>query len=132
MRKLAEDYKVLQLIPGQAALTTVTGAVVSVQAYDDDALAVVNLGTFTSNPTVAVTVLGSLIATPTVYDQTLATFVTASATGTAATGINLAGIANIKMVATMAGGTSPSVPLSGIALVKPFAKSSTNNSTTLA
>lgn len=132
MRNLSEDVKALRLLDPQAITATTTSSAVDVETYADDALAIVNLGIFTSTPTVTITVIGSLVATPTTYDQTLATFVAATAIGGAARRINLAGIKNIKGVATLTGGTSPSVPVSMVALVTPTAKSSSLNSATLA
>lgn len=132
MRNLSQYAKALTLLAPQAIAATTTSSAVDIEAYEDDALAIVNLGTFTSTPTVTITITGSLVATPTTYNQTLATFVAATAIGGAAQRINLAGIKNIKGVATVAGGTDPSVPVSMVALVTPAVKTSSLNSATLA
>ena len=132
MRNLSENVKMLALVPAVDSTATVTGSAVDVEAYEDDALVTVSLGTFTSNPTIDVTVTGSLVATPTVYDQTLATFAQATATGLGAKRINLAGIKNIKGVSTLAGGTSPHVPVCITATVTPTVKKATQTSATIA
>ena len=132
MRTIAQDYKFITAVPAQAITATLTGGAISVQPYDTDAAAIVNLGTFTSNPTVTVTVVGALVATPTTYNQTLATFNAATAAGLAVAQLNLSGMANIKFVYTMAGGTTPSVPVNGVLAIKPFLKSAVNNSLTFA
>ena len=132
MRNFSEEIKLVALVPSQAATATVTGSATDVEVYEDDALAIVNLGTFTSNPTVTITITGSLVATPTTYNQILATFVAATAAGSATAKLNLAGIKNIKGVATMSGGSSPSVPTTILLAARPTTKSATNTSLTLA
>lgn len=132
MRNLSERVKLINLIPAQDTTATVTGSAVDIEIYEDDALALVSLGTFTSNPTIVVTIVGSLVATPTVYDQTLATFATASATGVGAKRVNLAGIKNIKGVSTLAGGTSPHVPVCINLITTPTIQTSSLNSGTIA
>lgn len=129
-RKLSEDYKVIQLQASAALTTTTTSSAVNIELYDDDALAIVNLGTFTSNPTITVTITGATTIGGTY--NTIGTFTAATATGTAAIPVNLTGLVGVKSVVTFAGGTSPSVPSTVLLMVKPFAKSSTNNSATLA
>lgn len=131
-RNLSEEYKAIELLPAQTIGATVTGSAKDVEIYGDDSLVVADLGTFTSNPTVTITVTGSLTGTPTTYDQTLATFTAATAAGIGALRVNLSGIKNVKGVATLSGGTNPIVPVSVSLLAKVGAKSSTNNSGTLA
>lgn len=132
MRHLAEDYKLLRLLAAQAITSTTTGSAVNVESYDDDALVVADLGAYTSTPSIVITLTGAKTGTPTTYDQTLATFTAATATGVGAVAANLAGIANVKGVATLSGGSSPSVPVSLNLLVKPFVKTGSNNSSTIA
>lgn len=132
MRNISEQVKVISLVPANDATATVTGSAKDVEVYKDDALAIVDLGAFTSNPSVVVTIVGSLVATPTVYDQTLLTFATATATGIGAGKVNLAGIKNVKGVVTISGGTTPHVPCSVDLLVSPMLKTSTLNSLTIA
>jgi len=131
MQILSEETKVLNLIAPVIQTSTTTGSAVDVEIYNDDALIVVNFGTMSGgSPSTVVTVTGSKVATPTTYDQTLATFVAATATGLAAGRVSLAGIKNIKGVATQTG--AGNVPVSIVAIVTPFVKSSSNNSLTAA
>lgn len=132
MRKLNEECKVLSLVPPQAQIATVTGSAVDVEKYEDDALAIANLGAFTSDPTITITIVGSLVATPSTYNQTLATFTAATATGIGAMAVNLAGIKNVKGVSTLAGGTSPSVPVAITLVATPTVSATSTNSATLA
>lgn len=129
-RKLSEDYKALHLLPATARTTSTTSSNVSVESYDDDGLVVLSVGGGGAGFTAPVKVYGSLTATPTVYDQTLATFSPVTAVGIAAASVNLAGIANINANVNPAGSTTVTVAV--IAMVKPFAKLSSNNSSTVA
>lgn len=130
-RNLSEDYKVINLIPATVTTATITGTATDIETYDSDSLIIANVGAVGVNGSVTVTVTGSLTATPSTYDQTLATFTAATTNGViGATRANLSGIKNIKGVATLPGSTTVTVAVT--ALVKPFVKASTNNSTTLA
>ena len=131
MRKLSEEAKALSLIAPVVQTSTTTGSGVDVESYNDDALAVVNLGTVSGgSPSTVVTIMGSLVATPTVYDQTLATFVAATAAGLAAGSASLKGIKNVKAIATQTG--AGNVPISVVLLTTPFVKNSSVNSLTAA
>lgn len=131
MQILAQETKAINLIAPVVQTSTTTGTGFDVEAYNDDALAIINFGTMSGgSPSTVVTIVGSLLATPTVYDQTLTTFVAATATGLAAARANLAGIKNVKAIATQTG--AGNVPVSVVLVVTPFVKSSTNNSTTAA
>ena len=108
---LNEMYKAASLLP-PAAITSTTSSstTLDVEVYDDDALVVCNYGSIGAGGSVIVTVLGSLVATPSTYDQTLATFVSASTSYTlAATRAKLAGIKNLSATATLPGSTSVAV-----------------------
>lgn len=130
MRDLIQEYKVLSLIHSTTVSSTTTGSAVDVEIYNDDAVVVVDMGAFIGTPSFIVTVTGSLTATPTVYDQTLATFVAATAAGIGAANLNLAGIKNIKGVATLTSTTSASISISVLAELG--TKATGTNSTTLA
>lgn len=131
MRNISETLKVVPLLVTNA-VATVTGSATDVESYEDDNLVAVTLGTFVSTPTSIITITGSLLATPTVYDQTLATFNTASAGGTGAKRISLAGIKNIKATNTIAGGTNPEVPTSVVLVARPTVGKTGLNSVTIA
>lgn len=131
-RKVNEEYKVLALINAQTMTGTVTGAAVAVEGYMDDAIVVPTVANFYGAPTVTITITGSLTGTPNTYDQTLATFTAATAGGIAAASINLNNIANVKGVATFAGGASPTVCIGIVLLARLFAKATATNSVTLA
>lgn len=131
MRNLSNDVKALTLIAPVVQTSTTTGSGVDVEQYNDDALAVVNFGTMSGgSPSTVVTIQGSLVATPSTYDQTLATFGAATAAGQGATKISLVGIKNIRAVATQTG--AGNVPVSITVIAQPFAKTGSLNSTTIA
>lgn len=131
MRDLSTENKVINLIAPVVQTTTTTGTGVDVETYNDDALAIVNFGTMSGgSPSTVVTIMGSLVATPTVYDQTLTTFVAATATGLAAGKANLKGIKNVKAIATQTG--AGNVPVAVALVVSPFTKASGNTSLTAA
>ena len=131
-RKLFEDYKTLALLNSQTIAATTTSSAVDIETYDDDALVIASAGGVGA-PAVSVTITGSLVATPTVYDQTLGTV----ATGGPSTGaigcvkVSLVGIKNIKAAANLPATTTQAAVAVSI-LVKPFAKTGTINSSTLA
>lgn len=129
-RNLKEDYKAIALVNTTLMNATVTAAAVDVEIYEDDALVVVSAGGIVNSPSIAVVIKGSLLATPTTYDQTLLTFGAITATGSAAGRANLAGIKNIQAVMTLTGTTSANVSV--MAIVKPIVKATGNNSTTFA
>lgn len=129
MQILAQETKALALIASVVQTSTTTGSGVDVEAYNDDALAVVSFGTMSGgSPSTVLTIQGSLPGTPTTYDQTLATFTAATAAGLAALRANLAGIKNVRAVATQTG--AGNVPVAVILIATPFVKSSSNNSGT--
>ncbi len=131
MRKLSEEVKVINLIAPVTQTSTTTGTGVDVESYNDDALAIVNVGTVSGGtPSTVVTIMGSLVASPSTYDQTLTTFVAITATGLAAGKASLVGIKNVKAIATQTG--AGNVPISVALCVTPFAKTSTLNSLTAA
>lgn len=131
MRNLSQEVKALNLIAPVVQTSTTTGTGVDVESYNSDALAILNLGTVSGgSPSTVVTIMGSLVATPTVYDQTLATFVAATAAGLAAAKVSLVGIKNVKAVATQTG--AGNVPIAVAIVVTPFAKTGSLNSTTAA
>lgn len=129
---LAQEYKAVPLLfPAAITATTSSTTVQDVEVYEDDALAVCNYGAIGANGSVIVTITGSLKATPTTYDQTLATFVSCATSYTmAATRINLAGIKNLKATATLPGSTSVAVSIT--ALIKMATATADANSTTAA
>lgn len=131
MRNLSQEVKALNLIAPVVQTATTTGTGIDVEAYNDDALVVLNLGTVSGgSPSTVVTLMGSLVATPTVYDQTLTTFVAATAAGFAAGKASLAGIKNVKAIATQTG--AGNVPIAVALIVTPFAKTGSLNSLTAA
>jgi len=131
MRNLSQEVKALNLIAPVVQTSTTTGTGIDVESYNDDALAVVNVGTVSGgSPSTVVTIMGSLVATPTVYDQTLTTFVANLATGLGAGKANLAGIKNVKAIATQTG--AGNVPIAVCLIVTPFAKTGSLNSLTTA
>ncbi len=130
MRDLNENYKAVSLIQPAALAATLTGTAVDVEVYNDDCMVIANLGALTNGASVVVTVTGSLVATPTTYDQTLVTFAAATANGIGAGRANLAGIKNIKGVATITGGSTTNISV--VALVDNFANASGTNSLTIA
>lgn len=131
MRNLSQEVKALNLIAPVTQTSTTTGSGVDVESYNDDALAVVNVGIVSGgSPSTVVTIMGSLVATPTVYDQTLTTFVANLATGLGAGKASLVGIKNVKAIATQTG--AGNVPISVVLIVTPFAKTSSLNSLTTA
>lgn len=131
MKQLAQDVKVLNLIAPVTQTSTTTGTGIDVEVYNEDALAIVDVGTVSGGtPSTVVTIMGSLVATPSTYDQTLTTFVAITATGLAAGRASLAGIKNVKAIATQTG--AGNVPICVTLVVTPFTKASTNNSLTAA
>lgn len=131
MRNLSQDNAVINLIAPIVQTSTTTGTGKDVEAYNDDALAIVNVGAVSGgSPSTVVTIMGSLLATPTTYDQTLTTFVANLATGLGSGRANLAGIKNVRAVATQTG--AGNVPISVVLVVTPFAKAATNTSLTTA
>jgi hypothetical protein len=131
MQTLSQEVKAINLIAPVVQTSTTTGTGVDVEAYNDDALAIVDVGTVSGgSPSTVVTIMGSLLATPTTYDQTLTTFVAITATGLAAGRANLAGIKNVKAIATQTG--AGNVPICVTLVVTPFIKGSSNNSLTAA
>jgi hypothetical protein len=132
MRTLAQEYTPIALLPAQTIAATVTGSANDVEAYIEDGMVIASIpNTNTLNPAVVVTVTGSLVATPTVYDQTLATFTTTAASwGVAAKQVNLSGIKNVKGVATLTGSTVTNVSV--ILLARDGVKSANASSGTFA
>lgn len=130
MQKLSETVKALQLLPVQVITETTTGTGVNVEAYNDDALIVLSLGTFVSDPSVTVTIEKS--ATLNGSYSTIGTFTAATAAGEAAIGVDLTGVNFIRAVATVTGGTSPEIPVSVIAISKLSYQANTLNSATVA
>lgn len=127
---LEQEYKAVSLLfPAAITSTTSSTTVRDVEVYDDDAMAIVEYGAIGVNGGVTVTITGSLVATPTTYDQTLKTFVAqTSSYQIAADKISLTGIKNIKATATILGSTS--VAVSVTALVKAVSASADLNTST--
>jgi len=131
MRNFSEDVKIINLVSPQAITSTLTGSTSDVEVYENDALIVADYGTIGASGSVIVTVVGSLVTTPTVYDQTLTTFVSATSSNTVAAGrANLSNIKYLRAVATLPGSTS--VAVSVVAVVRPNVKSVSNTSLTAA
>ena len=131
MRNLTQEYKTLGLIAPVVQTATTTGSGVDVEAYDDDAEAIVHVGAISGgSPSTVVTIMGSLLATPTTYDQTLTTFVAFTATGIGSGKANLRGIKNVKAIATQTGAGNVPIAVSLKALATQ--QSATLNSLTLA
>lgn len=131
MRTLAQEVSAVNLIAPVVQTSTTTGSGKDVEQYNDDAMAVVNFGTMSGgSPSTVVTIQGSLPGTPSTYDQTLLTFVAATATGLAAGRVNLAGIKNVRAVATQTG--AGNVPISVVILCPTFANTASANSLTAA
>jgi hypothetical protein len=132
MRNIVQENKVLQLIAPVIQTTTTTGSAVDVEGYNDDAMVIVNAGAITGGtPSTVVTLVGSLLATPTVYDQVLTTFVAFTVGGKVGAGkATLKGIKNVKGVATQTG--AGNVPISITLVATPFVQGETLNSLTLA
>ncbi len=132
-KTIVQEYTAVNLLAAQTLAGTVTGSAVDVETYLDDAMVVASIpNTSSGNAGIIVTVTGSLTATPSTYDQTLATFATTggSAFGIGAKQLNLSGIKNIKGVATHSGSTVAAVAV--VALVRDQVKSASDNSGTLA
>lgn len=134
-RTLAEGYKAISLVRPQVATSTVTGTGVQIDSeYEDDALAIVNLGAASdTDATCIVTIEGSdtLNGTYTV----LTTFGTLTATSDnklAAGAVNLRGYSFVRAKATIAGTGTPSFAIDAVLLVKGLVRKSTLNSTTAA
>lgn len=131
MRNLSNDVKSLSLIAPVVQTSTTTGTGIDVESYNDDALAQVNFGTMSGgSPSTVVTIQGSLPGTPSTYNQTLLTFTAATAAGHAAGAVSLAGIKNVRAVATQTG--AGNVPVSITLVATPFAKTGSLNSLTAA
>jgi hypothetical protein len=132
MRDLVQEYKAFPLLfPAAITATTSSTTVADVEIYNDDAVAVVTIGAVGAGGSAIVTITGSLVATPTTYDQTLATFVSAATAYTTAAGnVTLTGIKNVKATATLPASTSIAVEV--VLLAQAFEKSSTLNSLTAA
>lgn len=137
MHKLSENYKVISLIHSQTATSTVTGTGVDLgPAYEDDALAILDLGAASdTDATLAVVIQGSDAVGGTY--ATLLTFTTLTASSDnkiAAGGFSTAGSANrfIRAVGTIAGTGSPSFSFSVSLLIRATLGSSTLNSVTAA
>jgi hypothetical protein len=131
MRTLAQETKVINLIAPVVQTSTTTGTGFDVEQYNDDAMAIVDVGTVSGgSPSTVVTIVGSLVATPTTYNQTLQTFVAITATGLAAGQVNLSGIKNVKAIATQTG--AGNVPICVTLVIDTFSNSATNNSLTAA
>jgi hypothetical protein len=131
MRNLSNDLKSLSLIAPVVQTSTTTGTGVDVEQFNDDALAQVNFGTMSGgSPSTVVTIQGSLVATPSTYNQTLATFTAATAAGHAAGQVSLVGIKNVRAVATQTG--AGNVPVCITLVAQPFARTGTLNSLTAA
>jgi hypothetical protein len=134
---LAQAYKLLQLkVPVAVAATVVaaTNTSIDVEQYDDDAMALVTVGACSGTDASGVIVIkGSLVATPTVYDQTLATFAAITATSdgfVAGAQLNLAGIARIAPQITVADTTTPSLLIGIVVLARTSDQGAGVNSTT--
>lgn len=131
MRTIAQSTKVINLIAPVVQTSTTTGTGFDIEQYNDDAMAIVDVGTVSGgSPSTVVTIVGSLVATPTTYNQTLATFVAITATGLAAGQVNLSGIKNVKAIATQTG--AGNVPICVTLVIDTFSNSATNNSLTAA
>lgn len=131
MQDIIQNYKAVSLIAPVTQTATTTGTGKDVEVYGEDAMAVVNIGTISGgSPSTVVTIQGSLLATPTTYDQTLATFTAATATGLGAAEVNLSGIKNIRAVATQTG--AGNVPISIVLFAQSRACAVDLNSVTLA
>jgi len=128
-KDISQEYKVVSLLHSTSITATNTGANEDVEVFEDDALVIVDVGSVVGTG-VTVTVVGSLVATPTVYNQTLATFVIATGASIGAVRAKLTGIKNIRSVATKGDANAVTVGVS--VLVKPVVKSNTLNSATLA
>lgn len=131
MSTLVQQNKVLNLIAPVTQTSTTTGSGVDVEVYNDDAMAIVDIGTISGgSPSTVVTIQGSLVATPSTYNQTLATFTAATATGLGAAQVNLSGIKNVRAVATQTG--AGNVPICITLVASASQQSSSLNSVTLA
>lgn len=119
------------LIAPVVQTATTTGSGVDVETLESDSMAIVQVGTISGgSPSTVVTIMGSLVATPTTYDQTLATFTAFTAGGIGALKASLKGIKNVKGIATQTG--AGNVPIS-ISLVAGVAQQSADlNSGTIA
>lgn len=128
---VVQTHKVISLVAPVTQTSTTTGSAVDVEVYNDDAMAIATIGTVSGgSPSVVVTITGSLTATPSTYDQTLATFTAATAAGIGAVNVNLSGIKNVKGVATQTG--AGNVPISIVLVAQAAQQGSTLNSATLA
>ena len=131
MRDIYQEYKAFRLIAPVVQTSTTTGTGVDVEIYEDDAIAIVDVGVVSGgSPSTVVTIMGSLKATPTTYDQTLATFPANLATGFASANVSLFGIKNVRAVATQTG--AGNVPIAISLLANSSQESSSLNSTTFA
>ncbi len=131
MSDIYQEYKALSLIAPITQTATTTGSAVDVEIYDEDAMVIAQAGAITGGtPSVVVTVVGSLTATPSTYDQTLATFTAFTATGFASANVSLKGIKNVKAVFTQTG--AGNVPISASIVANSVVDNSSLNSSTFA
>lgn len=130
MRNIIQDDKIISLVPPVVQTSTTTGSAKDVEIYEDDCAVIVHVGTISGGtPSTVVTLVGSLVATPTVYDQTLATFDAFTAGGIGSKIASLKGIKNVKGVATQTG--AGNVPISITLIAGSAQDSATLNSATV-
>lgn len=137
MQNLSEEYKALQLLAPQSVTTDVAASAsndIDVEKYNDDCLALLNVGAITGTPVTAdITVMGALVATPTVFDQTLATFTQIDEDDDnkiAAVRCDLTGIKNIAPAVDVSASGTPNYTIGLAVLVKPFVEKASINSAT--
>jgi hypothetical protein len=119
MNTIEQRYKAIQLL-APAALTEDVAASTSndvdVEIYDNDAMAILNIGACTGTTVTGdITIIGALKATPTVFDQTLATFATLtelSDAKIAAVPVNLHNIVAVAPAVDVSASGTPSFTVS--------------------
>lgn len=137
MLDLEQEYKVVSLIRPQVATSTVTGTGVDLGPdYEDDALAIFNLGAASDTDATCIVTIEGSDAVGGTY-TVLGTFGTATATSDnkiASLKVNTAGASSrfIRAKATIAGTGTPSFALDVVLLVKAVVASADLNSATLA
>lgn len=113
METLIEKVKAISLIKPADITTATTGSAIAINLYDEDAMAVLHTGSFTSTPSVDVTIEATAGTSGGSF-TTVGTFTQTAVTGggIAAVSVNLSGktFARAKIVMTN-GGTTQSVPI---------------------
>lgn len=130
MHTLAQMYKAFSLLRPQVATSTQTGTGVDLATYQDDAMAIVNLGAASgTSATCIVTIQGSPDNSAWTTLTTFATLTDTSDNQLAAGRVDLTNYRYARAVATIAG-TSPSFAIDVVILARPEVANASVNSLT--